>query len=213
MENSLTNSPAPNSRGNNPPLPDSFYLRPCLLVARDLLGKVLVCRKKGVEMQVRLEEVEAYLGDEDPASHAYRKVTPRNAAMYERGGACYVYLSYGMYFCMNVVAGPQGVGHAVLLRAGEPLKGLPQMRRNRGLEPDSDPRLICSGPGKLAQALGIDLSDYGRRYDEPSFKIVDTGVNHSHDQILAGPRIGISKAKDFPFRLSVKGSRWLSRKA
>jgi DNA-3-methyladenine glycosylase len=212
MENSLTNSLAPNSRANEP-LPDSFYLRPCLVVARDLLGKVLVCRQNGTTLKVQLTEVEAYLGDDDPASHAYRKVTPRNAAMYERGGTCYVYLSYGMNFCMNVVSGPEGVGHAILLRAAEPLVGVQAMRVNRGLPEDFDPRQLCSGPGKLAKALGVDLSYYGRRYDTPDFKIVDTGVRYTRSQIVAGPRIGISKAKDFPFRLSVKGSRWLSRKA
>lgn len=211
-ENSLTNSPGLTWRENNAPLPDDFYLRPCLDVARDLLGKILIHRQRGQVLALELVEVEAYLGDDDPASHAYRKITPRNRVMYERGGACYVYLSYGMNYCMNVVAGPKGLGHAILLRAGRPLEGLERMRRNRGLPADANPRQLCSGPGKLAKALAIDLSFYGRRFDEKDFRLIDSGIRYGDAEIASGPRIGISKAQEFPFRTVIKGSTWLSRK-
>jgi DNA-3-methyladenine glycosylase len=101
MENSSTRSPEPNFRAEPPPLPDSFYQQDCLTVARSLLGKGLFHSVRGKTLGVEIVEVEAYLGDEDPASHAYRRKTPRNRVMFERGGACYVYLSYGMNFCMN----------------------------------------------------------------------------------------------------------------
>lgn len=212
MENSSTNLPGQSSRANKPLL-DSFFLQPCLDVARSLLGKGLVRIFRGDRLVVEITEVEAYLGDEDPASHAYRKRTPRNAVMFERGGACYVYLSYGMNFCMNVVAGPEGVGQAVLLRAARPIAGLETMRQNRGLPEDAKPRDLCSGPGKLARALAIDKSHYGHRFNGPDLHLVDLGIRYLPEEITAGPRIGISQAKELPYRFCVKGSPWLSRKA
>lgn len=195
------------------PLPLSFYERPCLEVARDLLGKVLVRRVGRTLLAAELVEVEAYLGDEDAASHAYRRRTPRNEIMYGRGGACYVYLSYGMCFCMNVVTGSEGTAQAVLLRAARPIEGLQSMRKNRGLAADAKLTQLCSGPGKLAQAFGVDLRFYGTRFDSPDWMITDEGFETQPVEFTAGPRIGISKAKEFPYRFCVKNSPWLSRKA
>lgn len=214
MENWSTKSPEPNFRAKPTlaPLPDSFYQHDCLKVARSLLGKGLFHRVRGATLGVEIVEVEAYLGDEDPASHAYRRRTPRNRVMFERGGACYVYLSYGMNFCMNVVTGPEELGQAVLLRAGAPIEGIARMRKNRGLPADAEDFRIASGPGKLTQALGIDLSDYGRRFDEAGLSIVDLGIEYSDAEVSAGPRIGITKGVEFPYRFAVRGSRHLSRK-
>ncbi len=150
MENWSTKSPERSFRVSHAPyptLPDSFYLQDAVTVGRSLLGKGLLHRVEGRDLLVELVEVEAYLGDEDPASHAYRRRTPRNRLMFERGGACYVYLSYGMNFCMNVVTGPEELGQAVLLRAGAPIEGEDPMRKNRGLTATADRRKIASSKG------------------------------------------------------------------
>lgn len=212
MENSSTNWPGLNFPVNNP-LPDSFFSQSCLALAPALLGKGLIHVLPKEILAVEITEVEAYLGDDDPASHAYRKRTPRNAVMFERGGACYVYLSYGMNFCMNVVAGQEGEGQAVLLRSARPVTGLETMRRNRKLGEKDRLANLCNGPGKLTQALGVNKSHYGHRFHGPQLHLVDWGIRYAPEEISAGPRIGISQAKDFPFRFCVKNSPWLSRKA
>jgi len=176
------------------------------------LGKGILHRSKKGLLVAELVEVEAYLGGEDPASHAYRIRTPRNRVMFERGGACYVYLSYGMNLCMNVVAGPEGLGQAVLLRAARPLEGLDVMRKNRKQGPESNPRNLMSGPGKLTQALGVDMKFNGSRFGEADLILFDLEKNYSDSEIAAGPRIGISKAVEFPYRFVVRDSPWLSRK-
>ncbi len=205
----------PNSppKSLQPPLTDAFFTRPALAVGRELLGKGLFLKRGRTVLLAELAEVEAYLGNEDPASHADRRRTPRNTVMFERGGACYVYLSYGMSWCMNVVTGLEGEGQAVLLRAAKPLQGLRTMYRNRNLDSNRDPRNLLSGPGKLAQAFGISLDFNGRRFSEKGFQIVDLGIEYSAEAIAASPRIGITKAAELPYRFTVKGSPWLSRKA
>lgn len=178
-------------------------------MARQLLGKGLYVRKRGAAILVEIVEVEAYLGWRDPASHAYRGVTPRNRAMFESGGTCYVYLSYGVNYCMNVSTRAKGVGEAVLLRAAAPLEGIEAMRKNRGGMKD---RQLLNGPGKLCQALAIDLLYNGFTFDREDFKLVDLGRILPGKLIGVSPRIGISKAKDDELRFYVKGSPWLSRK-
>lgn len=135
-----------------------FYLRPTLIVARDLLGKYLVRRYRRRLLVVRIVEVEAYLGARDPASHSSGGKTPRNEVMFMQGGHLYVYFTYGMHFCCNVVTERAGVGAAVLIRAGEPIEGVRLMARRRGT---SDPALLCSGPARLCQALGIGRKENG----------------------------------------------------
>jgi DNA-3-methyladenine glycosylase len=197
-------------------LPKSFFLQDTVEVARQLLGKGLYLLSGDTPLLVEITEVEAYLGVRDPASHAYRGLKPRNWAMFERGGTCYVYLSYGINFCMNVSTQPKGIGEAILFRAGAPLLGIETMAKNRGLWREGEPvalRNLLSGPGKICQALGIDLGFNGRTFDKPSFKLVDLGNDLPSRAIDRTPRIGITKAKDELLRFSIKGSPWLSRKA
>lgn len=201
------------SSRNNPKdwslLPPQFYLRDTARVARELLGKGLYLRRGGETFLAEIVETEAYLGTSDPASHAYRGIRPRNRAMFELGGTCYVYLSYGINYCMNVSTGPKGVGEAVLLRAAAPLEGLATMHQNRKTDKVTN---LLSGPGKLTQALGIDLSFNGLRFDRADLQLLDLGRQIPNKAIGQSPRIGISVAKDERLRFFIKDSIWLSRK-
>jgi DNA-3-methyladenine glycosylase len=150
-------------------------------------------------------EVEAY-DHEDPAAHGYRnRRTARNASMFLGGGHAYVYRSYGIHWCLNVVCGEEGVAGAVLLRALEPVLGLEEMRVRRGV---ADPRLLCSGPGRLTQALGVTREHDGLPFDRPPFEL---RARSSSVEVVRGPRIGITKAADLPWRYGLAGSRFLSR--
>ena len=142
-------------------LPRRFYARPSTVVARELLGRVFVRAGRGsARVAARIVETEAY-EQTDPASHSFRGLTPRNAVMFGPAGHLYVYFTYGMHFCMNVVTDREGWGSAVLLRAAEPLEGLASMRRRRGTP---DVRLLCAGPARLTQAFGIDRRFDGHRF-------------------------------------------------
>ncbi|HMV32876.1 MAG TPA: DNA-3-methyladenine glycosylase [Gemmatimonadales bacterium] len=189
-------------------LPVSFFRRDAVTVARELLGTVLVVGDGRRRVSGRIVEVEAYLGAEDPASHAYGFRRHRqNAAIYGPAGTWYVYRSYGMHWCANLVTGPPGHGAAVLLRALEPLEGLALMRRRRGLVRD---RLLCAGPGRLCEALGITRTlDGARRH--PTTAMVLWG-EPTDAVIVASPRIGISRARDWPLRFTLRDSPWLSRR-
>jgi DNA-3-methyladenine glycosylase len=160
------------------PLPKTFFLQNTELVAKELLGKGLLIGSGRDFIVVEITEVEAYLGKDDPASHAYRGPTKRNWPMFEKGGMCYVYFSYGMHFCMNVVTGKKSVGEAVLLRGAVPQYGLTQIQKNRGFNGILTQKSflnLTNGPGKLTQALGIDLSFNGRQFDEEGFKLINLG--------------------------------------
>jgi DNA-3-methyladenine glycosylase len=171
-------------------------------VARQLIGmRLLVDGVGGV-----IVETEAYDG-EDPASHSFSGPSPRNAAMFGPPGGVYVYRSYGIHWCMNLVCREAGHGAGVLLRAIEPTQGLDLMRERRGLD---DVRLLCAGPGRLGQALGIDRSFNGLSLAEPPFALAPA-LPGLQANVVAGPRIGISKAVDQPWRFGLAGSRFLSR--
>ena len=171
-------------------------------VARQLIGmRILIDGVGGI-----IVETVAYDG-EDPASHSYSGPSARNAAMFGLPGCAYIYRSYGIHWCLNFVCREAGHGAGVLLRALEPTDGLDRMRARRGL---SDTRLLCAGPGRLGQALAIDRSLDGKHLDQPPFTLSATepGLQHT---VVAGPRIGISKAVDQPWRFGLAGSRFLSR--
>ena len=182
-------------------------------VAPFLLGKLLVAGARAA----RIVEVEAYHGEADPASHAYRGRTPRNASMYGRAGCLYVYFSYGMHWCANVVCGEEGVASAVLLRALEPVSGLEEMataraaRRRSGAAPAE--RDLCRGPANLTAALGITGEHDGLDLLAPAsaVRLLDDGTPPPTGAGLArGPRVGISRAVDVPWRFWVAGSRYVS---
>ncbi len=189
------------------PLTRAFYDRDAVDVAPDLLNKVLVHGNRSG----RIVEVEAYDGDNDPASHAYRRQTPRNAVMYGPPGHLYVYLSYGMHHCCNVVCREEGRAAAVLIRALEPLSGLEEMRERRIKAGLSDHHL-ASGPGKLCQALGIQISHNGAELisGDRGITVVDDGVTPPVHPAI-GTRIGISAGKDYPWRWWIEGNRHVSR--
>jgi DNA-3-methyladenine glycosylase len=190
-------------------LPVAFFSRPAEVVAADLLGMVVVSRIGGRRTEAVIVETEAYLGYDDPASHGYlHRRNTRNAALFGPPGSWYVYLSYGMHWCTNLVCQQPGHASAVLLRALQPLRGLEIMRRRRGGVPDRD---LCSGPGKLCQALGIDRALDGTRMAR-SPVVVRPPTRREEVQVSVTPRIGITKAADWPLRFHVAGSPWISCK-
>ncbi|MCF3963189.1 DNA-3-methyladenine glycosylase [Streptomyces fuscigenes] len=173
------------------PLPRSFFDRPVLEVAPDLLGRTLVAATPGGTVELRLTEVEAYDGGNDPGSHAYRGPTARNAVMFGPPGHAYVYFTYGMWFCMNVVCGPEGRASGVLLRAGQVLSG-EETARKRRLSARNDKEL-AKGPARLATALGIERSLDGVDLcvGPQSPLALLAGVPVPADQVRSGPRTGV----------------------
>jgi DNA-3-methyladenine glycosylase len=180
----------------------SFFARSVHEVAPDLIGVTLLVDGVGG----RIVEVEAY-DQEDPASHAYRGRTPRNESMFGPAGHAYVYRSYGIHWCLNLVCGAEGVPEAALVRALEPTAGLDEQRRRRGVE---DVRALCSGPGKLCQALGITRAQDGLPLDRPPFRLRD---RKEVPEIVTAPRIGITRATELSWRYLEAGSVYVSRRA
>ena len=187
----------------------AFFVRPAPVVARDLLGRVLVrTSEDGSRIAGSIVETEAYTQD-DAASHSYRGRTERNAMMFERAGSLYVYFTYGMHFCLNVVTGEIEEGSAVLLRALQPLEGLETMGRNRGI---SDVRLLCSGPARLCQAFGVAASDNGVDLTRGGSFRVEAGASYADAETIVTPRVGIRHAADLQRRYVVRSSGWASRR-
>lgn len=174
--------------------------------ARNLLGCVLVSTVDGFTVRARIVETEAYSQD-DPASHTFRGPTPRNQAMFLAAGHAYVYLSHGLHHCLNMVAGRAGQGAGVLVRAVEPVDGLDVMQARRGGR--SGP-VLANGPGKVGQALGVDLSLTGHDLTLPPLRLV-RGALRQGETISVTPRIGISKAVDLPRRFLITGNAWVSK--
>jgi DNA-3-methyladenine glycosylase len=193
---------------STPRLPRSFFARPSREVGPDLLGRILVRRVgDGPLLTARIVEAEAYQED-DPASHSFRGRTNRTEVMFGPPGHAYVYFTYGMHHCMNVVTGSTGEGSAVLLRAAEPLEGLEEMARRRGT---NDPRALCSGPGRLCQALGIDRADNGLDLVRGRQLWLLEGTPVTPSKISVGSRVGITSGTERPWRFSVRGDRFVSR--
>jgi DNA-3-methyladenine glycosylase len=179
-----------------------FFARSVHAVAPELIGATLLVDGVGG----RIVEVEAY-DQEDPASHGYRGRTPRNAAMFGPPGHAYVYRSYGIHWCLNLVCGEEGVPEAVLVRALEPTRRRDVQRSRRGVE---DVRALCSGPGKLCQALGIMGEHDGLALDAPPFELEE---RRDVPEIVTGPRIGITRAVDLNWRYMSASSPYVSRSA
>jgi DNA-3-methyladenine glycosylase len=184
-----------------PILTSEFFLRSPEIVARDLLGKVLVHRRQGERLSGRIIEVEAYLGLDDPASHAFRGRTSANSVLFGPPGIAYVYFIYGMHDCLNVSCLPDGQPGGVLFRALTPLEGIETMARLRGFPQNAKPQQLTGGPGKLCQARA---THNGMDFTKPksSLHIEDHGSYPGKIEIT--PRIGISKAKDHPLRFILK---------
>lgn len=183
-----------------------FYARPTAEVARGLLGRILVSDVGGRRRQTagRIVEVEAYVGPHDPACHAYgHRRTPRTEQLYGSPGTAYVYFTYGMHWCLNAVTETPGFPAAVLIRALEPLAGLETMRQRRGKEP------LCAGPARLCEALGVTGALNGASLQRGQLRIVG-GTRPRNQDIVAGPRIGITQAADWPLRFYLKDSPWVS---
>ena len=185
------------------PLSRDFYERPVLEVARELIGCTVEC---GATAGV-IVETEAY-HDSEPACHAFVGLTPRTRVLFGRPGMAYVYFSYGVHALLNAVCEPEGVGAAVLIRALEPVRGIELMRARRGGLPDEQ---LCSGPGKLSQALGVTLAHNDTDLARGPVRILAHEPGWEPGEIVAAPRVGISKAIDLPWRFYVLGNTNVSK--
>ena len=184
------------------PLPRRFYSRDCVEVARDVVGRVVVRELDGARLLGRIVEAEAY-APTDPASHSFRGPTPRNTTMFGPPGHAYVYLSHGIHHCLNLTTGDAA---AVLVRALEPLEGIDEMVRRRGL---AEHRLLCAGPGRLCQALGIMLGEDGRDLTRRDGLWLAAG--DPAEAVVATPRVGLTVAVDVPWRFVEERTRYASR--
>lgn len=198
-------------------LPRSFFNRDPREAARDLLGKLIV-RKRGKQVLAgRIVEVEAYLGNGDAAAHAAAGRTPRNAVLWGPPGHAYVYFIYGVHYCLNISCLPDGEAGCVLVRALEPVAGLGEMARARGLHElhsgsVHDLRKLTSGPGRLCQALGITRPrDNGKDMLSLNSDLQVMQDNFLPDEIAVTPRIGITKSAEMPLRFAIQGNRFVSR--
>ena len=192
-------------------VPQTFYEHAPDIVARALLGKLIVRDRKGESLAGRIVEVEAYFGTEDPAAHSYIGRTARNAVLFGPPGFAYVYFIYGMYYCLNVSCEPDGQAGGVLIRALEPVEGLATMAKLRKLPPDPKPQLLTSGPGRLCQALditraahnGLDVTDAAS-----CLRVEEDG--YEPESVRVTPRIGIRHAADLPARFVIDKNKFVS---
>ncbi len=183
-----------------------FYDRPTLLVAQELLGKYLVVQKDGYNLSGKIVETEAYIGFKDPASHAYRGMTPRNEIMFGDPGYTYVYITYGMHHCLNLVTERNGYPAAVLIRALEPTDGVELMKKRRGRQNLKD---LTSGPAKLCKALDVDRKLNGADLCSEIIYVEDRG--EVVKRITSSSRIGIKEGKKKNWRFYIKNNEFVSR--
>ena len=206
-------------------------MQPTIMVAKELLGMFLVRRVRNQLLVGRIVEVEAYLGEQDPASHAYRGKTRRNEVMFWKGGHLYVYFTYGMHFCSNVVTEAEGIARAVLLRAVEPVEGIEVMVRNRGLNKRDDliPRTtargggvnptfahktllnLCRGPAKLCQAFGIGRKENGTDLCDNQIWLANDTYTSRKVTIAASRRVGVNDGARHKWRFYIKGNPYVSK--
>ena len=190
------------------PLPLEFYQRNTLGLATEVLGKVSVRKLRGRILAGRIVEIEAYIGN-DPASHAARGVTERNKVMYEEGGIAYVYFTYGMHFCFNIVTDKRGFPAAFLVRALEPVCGIEEMKKRRGTDVI---RNLTNGPAKLCQAMDIDRKLNGVRLNGDRLFIADDGFMVRKADIGSSTRIGIRVGTEMEWRFFLKGNEFVSKR-
>ncbi len=201
-----------------PRLSRDFFNRDPVTVARELLGKLLIRRQGRALLAGRVVEDEAYLGQDDPAAHAYGGRTARNSVLFGPPGHAYVYFIYGNHYCLNVSCMPEGHGEGVLFRALEPVLGLPAMARSRGLDFSASPRiselrLISSGPGRMSEALGITRArDNGKDLTSTRADLWLADDGFLPERIVVTPRIGITKAAERPLRFAMAGNPYVSGK-
>ncbi len=194
-------------------LPREFYIRPVIKVAKALLGKILIKQEKNKILAGKIVEVEAYDGLIDEASHSFRGKTQRNEVMFREGGYFYVYFTYGVHHCCNVVTGKEGHGAAVLIRSVEPLTGIETMAIRRfGRRKITEKELVnlTNGPGKICQAFAFDRTHSGLDLTGDKVFIIDAPVLKK-SEIGISKRIGISKSTELPWRFFIKESKFLSR--
>lgn len=202
-------------RARSDRLPRDFYNRDPRDVSRDLLGKVLIRREGKLLLKGRIVEVEAYLGENDPAAHAAAGRTVRNDVLFGPPGRAYVYFIYGNHWCFNVSTLPDGVAGGVLFRALEPIEGIPAMARARGVtvKTDRDLRLLTSGPGRLAEAFGITrIRDNAKDLTSPESDLWIGDDGYRPPRIAETVRIGITKAAEMPLRYVIAGNLFVSGK-
>ncbi|MFA5403474.1 MAG: DNA-3-methyladenine glycosylase [Ignavibacteria bacterium] len=191
------------------PLTDSFFRRDTIIVAKDLLGKIIIRKTdKSRFLTGKIVEVEAYMGDHDPACHACQKVTGRSSTLYEEGGIIYVYFIYGNYYCFNIVTERKGTGCAVLIRAVEPLEGIEIMKELR-------PKVkniydLTNGPSKFCLAFDIDKRFNGKKLSKEGI-FISNPLNNDKFEIKTSKRIGIEKGADFPYRFFIKNNPFVTK--
>lgn len=188
-------------------LPVEFYLQNCLTVAKKLIGKILVRKLKNKIYAGKIVETEAYMGSKDAASHSYNGLTKRNEVMFESGGVCYIYFTYGNHYCINAVTREKGTAHAVLIRALEPVAGIELMKKNRGTDNIYN---LTNGPGKLTQAFEIDKSLNGLSFRSKELFIAEPKQTDKI-KISGSKRIGITKNADKLWRFYAANNPFVSR--
>ncbi len=190
------------------PLPLDFYRHDTFALVPKVLGKILVRKIGSKYLAGRIVEVEAYVGS-DPASHAANGMTERNRVMFEAGGMAYVYFTYGMHFCFNIVTEREGFPAALLVRALEPLSGIEEMKKRREKDAVTE---LTNGPAKLCQAMGIDRSCNGLKLDGKSLFIADDGFVVGHADVISSTRIGIRVGTESEWRYYLRGNGFVSRR-
>lgn len=188
----------------------SFYLRPTLKVAKDLLGKYLV-RKLGRQYLIgRIVEVEAYLNN-DPASHSFRGKTKRNEVMFWQGGHLYIYFTYGMHFCCNVVTEEEGKGCAVLVRAVEPVENIQVMQKLRDIDTSKNPYNLTNGPAKVCQAFALGRNENGTYLCGDKIWVGNSEIRNPKSEIISSSRVGITNGSEHMWRFYIKDNPWVSK--
>lgn len=192
-------------------LTPEFYLRPTLKVAKDLLGKYLIRKYKGKLLIGKIVETEAYLQN-DSASHSFRGQTKRNEVMFWKGGYLYVYFTYGMHFCCNVVTEAEGKGCAVLIRAVEPVDNIEIMQKLRKVDTTTNPYNLTNGPAKVCQAFALERDENGTDLCGDEIWVGKSEIRNPKSEIVSSHRVGITNGTEHQWRFYMKDNKWVSRK-